>query len=227
MPSLRALLPRQRRALAFAAVGLTLTVGAGVTTLAAWTDHEYVWGGLGDTNAVPGGTNGGVATSQFNVQQSVDGGTTWTDQMATPGGQITFSATAAALSPGTTTYGYVQLRTVTKSVAGTLSLSPASFPYPSTDAGLASTLTYGAKTGVSAANCSAGGYAGGGTALVADGSALTSGSGSTTFRLGAGTSSAPGTSVGICFAMTLPSSATTAVAGKTATPVWHFDAISD
>ena len=115
-------------------------IGLGTTaTLASWTDTEWVFGGTTNANGelVPG-----VGTSKFNVQQNVTspyvadvtstvGGvttiasTSFNDQAANPGGGLTFTAPAIALSPGTTTYAPVALRTAGTSVAGTLLLQPA------------------------------------------------------------------------------------------------------
>ncbi len=197
-----------------------LTAGATVTSLAAWQDHEYVWGGTGDT------TSSGLSSSTFDVQQntSATDGTNFVDQESTPGGQVSFSVAAGSLTPGDTVYGYLQLRTVTGSSGGTLALAGAT---PAPVNALSSALTYGAMYGATRANCTAGGFATNGTQLVAPSTPLTTGSGSTTFPLAAGTSTTPGTAVGVCFAVTLPAGTPRTVSGLTSQLVWHFDATSN
>ncbi len=213
-----------RRTLALLAGGLVLGVGAGATTLASWTDHESVWGGTGDTSTTFGGPGGGLSSSLFNMQQSVDDGAHYVDS-PTVGGQLTFSTGAAALSPGTTTYAYVLLRTVTGSVGGTVTLGGATIAGDST---LAGALEYAARTDVgSHANCSASGFGGNGTVLVPAHTPLTTGSGSTTFHLAAATAAAPGTERGVCFAVSMPSGVSSTLSGRTMTPTWTFDALSD
>src|SRR5580693_8056981 len=92
-----------QKTVALAAAGLVLLSGATVTSLAAWTDTEWVNGGVG---TVPS-----VASSQFDVQQNVTGdSTSWTTNLASPGGTVNFGAAAATLTPGTTVYGFVRLR---------------------------------------------------------------------------------------------------------------------
>ena len=211
-----------RKALALMAGGLVLGVGVGATTLAAWVDQESVWGGTGDTGTTSGGPGGGLSTSLFNLQQSADG-VAYLDAPTT-GAQLAFSANAAALSPGTTTYAYVYLRTVQKSVAGTVTLSGADL---AGDSGLRSVLTYGARVGAPASDCASGGSTTSGTELVPPGTPLGVGSGSTSFRLAAGTPSAAGAAKGVCFAVSAPSTLSSTLSGKQVTPTWHFDAISD
>ena len=221
MSFMKELRPKQRRGLALAAGGLVLAIGATVTTLAAWQDHEYVWSGTGDTNST------GLTSSTFDVQQNtsaVDDANFVDHESATDLGQLNFSVNAGALTPGDTVYAFMQLRTVTGSRGGTLTLSPATAAPANA---LATALTYGSRSGATRADCTAAGYAGNGTVLVPVGSALTTGSGSTAFTLGAATGAAPGASVGLCFAVTLPAGTSRSVGGLTTQPVWHFDATSN
>ncbi|MBA8815676.1 putative ribosomally synthesized peptide with SipW-like signal peptide [Microbacterium halimionae] len=107
---------RRRRILALAAGVGVLGLGA-TATFAAWTDSEWIFGGNG-ADAV------GVATSTFEVEQSIDGAT-WVQEEAAPGNEVTFSPNALALTPGDATYSGVALRTTSDSITGTLALNPA------------------------------------------------------------------------------------------------------
>lgn len=210
-----------RKALALVAGGLVLGVGAGATTLAAWVDQESVWGGTGDTGTTPGGPGGGLSSSLFNMQQSANG----TDYVDAPtsGAQLSFSAAAANLSPGTTTYAYVYLRTVVRSAGGDVSLRGAT---TTGDAPLAAALTYSARVGGTQAQCASSTFSSSGTELVPPGSPLPTPAAST-FALAAATSSSPGAAKGVCFAVTLPDTATSAVSGQQVTPTWTFRALSN
>jgi predicted ribosomally synthesized peptide with SipW-like signal peptide len=103
----------------FAIVAGCAAIGIGATaTLAAWTDSEWVFGGNG-----AGGP--GIGTSAFSVQQSTDGGLTFTDEPDNPGGEIVFAPDALDLTPGDSVYAGVALRTAANSVAGDVTLQPA------------------------------------------------------------------------------------------------------
>ena len=128
---------RRGKAMAILAGGAIIGLGT-TATLASWTDTEWVFGGTTNNGQyVPG-----LGTSQFNVQQNVTspyvadvtstvGGvttvasTSFNDRDSNPGGGLTFTAPAIALSPGTTTYAPVALRTDSTSVAGKLTLQKA------------------------------------------------------------------------------------------------------
>jgi predicted ribosomally synthesized peptide with SipW-like signal peptide len=210
--------PRGRLRAILAAMGV-LGIGAAVT-LAAWTDTEWIFGG---TDNGPG-----VGTSSFNIQQNVNDVAGWRDgQTEGTAGKLNFPVNATALSPGTVVYAGVSLRAAAGSIAGTAVLNGATAASGSSTT-LFTTLTYQAKTGVTQANCTAAGFAGNGSALVPAGTALSTGSGATTFALPAGASSAvPGAQVDVCFAITMPASATSqSLQGLAATPVWNFVATS-
>lgn len=210
--------PRGRTRAILASMGV-LGIGAAVT-LAAWTDTEWIFGGT-DSGA-------GIGTSSFTMQQNVNDGTGWRDGATeATGGKLNFPVQATALSPGAVVYASVSLRAAAGSIAGTAVLNGA-IPSGGTGTTLFGLLTYQAKTGVTAANCSAAGFAGNGTALVPAGTALGTGSGATTFALPAGASSTvAGAQVDVCFAVTMPSSATSASnQGLATTPVWSFLATS-
>jgi predicted ribosomally synthesized peptide with SipW-like signal peptide len=205
--------PRARhgRARAFLAGGLVLGVGAAVT-LAAWTDN---------VNA-----HGDFATGAWNVQGNVSSpfanGTSdanWQEYSTGTGGALAFVVNPTNLTPGDTVYAPIALR-----VDPTKNSNPASVTLNgATTSGstvLMSALTYAAKSGVSAATCNAANFAANGTSLVPAATALTTGSGSTAFTL-----AADSTPVSVCFAVTLPSSATT-VQSLSGQAVWTFAASS-
>src|ERR1700761_1226475 len=105
-----------QKVVALAAAGLVLLSGATVTSLAAWTDTEWVNGGVA--------TLPGVASSKFDVEQNVttDATNNWTTDQASPGGTVDFGALAAKLTPGDSVVGFVRLRVVIGSAPGTIQL---------------------------------------------------------------------------------------------------------
>lgn len=210
----------RKKAVALSAAGLVLVAGATVSSLAAWTDTEWIFGGAGGKP--------GIGTSSFNVQQNVTADTSsWTDQESRPGGQIEFSTQASSMTPGDTVHAFVRLRTAKGSDAGDLTLN-ADVPFTSSSTLLYNALTYQAGRVAGPAACNAAGLAASVAAdeqLVAAGSKLTV-DGSSTFTLQADS----GNEETICFALTLPDTAENAankkLQGQTATPVWNFEAIS-
>lgn len=112
----------KKRKIAAIAAGL-LVIGIGATyTLASWTDSEWVWGGAGNTP--------GVSTSKFEVQQNATSpfdnlAAHWNDHETNPGGGLTFTAGALSLSPNTTVYAPVALRTTADSAGATVTLQKA------------------------------------------------------------------------------------------------------
>jgi hypothetical protein len=202
---------RAQKIAAIAAAGVVLLGGATVTSLAAWTDNEYVQGGVGDEP--------GIGTSTFEVQQNTTGDPgDWTDEESAPGGVIDFGVAADSLSPGTTIYGVVGLQTTADTtVGGTLSLRGAT-----SDGDLFDALTYGARIVPSFGECDEDGYGASVTGIQGDGASLAD-DGDNTFTLLA----ASGDTKWVCFAITLADDADDSLQGQTSTPVWHFEAISD
>ncbi|WP_029069492.1 hypothetical protein [Jonesia quinghaiensis] len=110
---------RRRKVLAIASGGSVLGIGLSFT-LAAWTDTEWVFG------ANSAGDGPGIGTSTFEVQQSTESPfDTFVDAETAPGGAVSFSPNALALSPGVSTFAQVALRTTSDSAAGTLELQTA------------------------------------------------------------------------------------------------------
>ncbi|WP_228484574.1 SipW-dependent-type signal peptide-containing protein [Microbacterium cremeum] len=111
----------RRRLQAVLAAGIVLGAGTAVT-LAAWTDTENATGGFG--------------SSVFGTESQSQGSPTYASQTTAPGATLTFNATA--MSPGTSFYAWLNVRTTPAStVGGTVSLTSIA---PS--GGLASALQY-------------------------------------------------------------------------------------
>ena len=191
-----------------------LGFGAAVT-LAAWTDTEWVFGG-GEGDGDP------IGTSSFEVQQNLwdgaGGAANFVDRESLPGGQLRFAPGALALTPGDTITAAMQLRTITGSDPGEVTLAGA--VANGLDNELFDTVTYAAYTGVSQADCATN-TTGAGTVLVATGSPLTTAGGSS-FALAGNAAAA----IDICFVLTLPANAPDSVQGSTIAPAWEFSAIS-
>jgi hypothetical protein len=204
---------RAQKIAAIAAAGVVLLGGATITSLAAWTDSEYVVGGFDG--------NPGIGTSTFEVEQNTIEPVLWVNEEEAPGGVIDFGLGALSLSPGATVYGWVQLRTSpTSTVGGTLTLNGA-FDDQAPDSPLFTELTYGAKIVALPGNCDQTGFDGSATIVAAVGSAL-SAAGGATFVL-----DAIHTPKTVCFAVTLDSGAPDTLQGEVTSPVWNFSAISD
>lgn len=205
---------KAKKAVALTAAGVVLVAGATVSSLAAWTDTEWVWGG--------GSGTPGVGTSSFEVQQNVTAdSTSWMDQEKSPGGKIDFGVNANSMTPSDTVYAFVRLRTEPGSDAGKLALNGAASSIEGQK--LFAALTYEARIVGTSADCSATGFPGAGTSLVPAGSQLTTGD-TGTFTLAKNAAEEKT----VCFALTLPESAAAdeALQGLGTTPVWNFTAIS-
>ncbi len=231
--------PKRKRSLAkVLAISSAAAIAAvGVTgTLAAWTDTEWIHGG------VTGSPAGTVGTSTFEVQQSTDAAfATWSSQEANPGGAILFTANASALTPGDTTYATLALRTTATSVGGdvTLAAAVAASPLPTgvtvSDTGslLFDALQLEVATSATTfATCDAATFTAPptGATVIANGP-LSSISGNAAQTLAA----AAGSTQYYCFAISLPDAVTLAgihspvsdYMGRSVVPAWKFDAISN
>jgi hypothetical protein len=211
----------KQKVAALAAAGLVLFSGATVTSLASWTDTEWVNGGV---STLPG-----VAASKFDVEQNVtsSAGLNWTNGVASPGGTVDFGALAAKLTPGTSVVGYVRLRVITGSIGGTVLLDHGT---SSGSAAFLSALRFGAWLHPDPTTCTAALYnAVGYTQLVADGSAIGADS-AVPFTLVAGATGNPGTEQTVCFHLAFPSLSDPtdkSLQGLAADPVWQFNATSN
>lgn len=206
-------LRRRRRLLALASAGLALCVGVSVTSLAAWQQNIEVAGGNG---------NGGlIGSSLLKLELSLDGGNSWNTASVGTNGNLNFGTGASILTPGDTVYASVLLRAAIGSRGATVKLQGGTVSDT-----LIGALTYAARTGVLSPSCNAVSFSSVGSTLVGLGTALTAGSGSTDFTVPAATSSAPGSAVGICLAVALPSGVSSTLGGLTTSPLWRFDATS-
>lgn len=220
----------RRRVFAVAAGGAALGVGV-ATTLAAWTDTEWVFGGDG-----AGGP--GVGTSTFAIEQNTAAPgydpAAWTDEPDNPGGQMVFTAAGllgTELTPGDSVYAGVALRTKTASIAGDVELQPAvpAAGITTADSGdlLFDALDVRVATSSTSFTCDATAFTGGAT-IIADGPLASTG-GSVTQSL----AEASGSVQYYCFEVTLPDPIPLAVGfdpedymGRTIAPAWEFVATS-
>lgn len=201
---------RGQKVAAIAAFGIILVSGAGVASLAAWTDTEWVQGGVG--------TDPGISTSVFRIQQNTTTGSTgWVDEPDSPGGVIAF-VDASGLTPGDTAYGFVRLRTVDDSLAGTVTLNESALVGANS---LYGALRYGAGIVASTAECSAAQFGVGDDGLVPFDTSL-SADVAPTFSIAADASAERI----VCFAVTLPAGSPSTLQGLTTTPEWYFEAES-
>jgi predicted ribosomally synthesized peptide with SipW-like signal peptide len=215
---------RRTKTMAFLSGGLVL--GLGITaTLAAWTDSEWVFGGNGD------GSGPGLGTSTFEVEQNVSSpfvATAFTDSEVNPGQDLVFSPGALALTPGTSVYAPVALRTKAGSVAGSLALQSA---VPAAGAANAAVDAGGALLGAlnlrvvvspTPVTCDAAAFATG-TVLATGPLATTKPTATQAVAANAGTTQY------YCFEITLPTSPTLPTGttvdqlqGRAITPAWQF-----
>ncbi|WP_347123365.1 SipW-dependent-type signal peptide-containing protein [Microbacterium sp. SY138] len=187
---------RSRRLRAVLAGGLVLGIGV-AATLAAWNDSEY-----GSASFTAG---------RFDIVGAVDGSTFSSHATTGAAATLNFQLAPTAMAPGNATYALFSVKTANPSVAGTLQLT-AGTPGGT---GLATYLTYGVRT-IAGTTCNATTYAAG-TAVVADGSALTAGGSGTQAVTANGAAQ-----VNYCFAVTLPTTAPNAAQGLTMTQTWQL-----
>lgn len=214
----------------FAAIAAALTViGLGaVTTLASWTDSEWVFGGLNGDPDLPG-----VGTSMFNVEQNTDPDiepNQWADEDTNPGGGLSFSPGALALTPGDSIYAPVALRAAAGSVDGTVLLQKAVAAAGVTVSDQDHALWEAVQQRVAASEtpftCDSDAFSGSPTVIASGalGTAQEAGSGQS---LPAGaTDNDPGAPQYYCFELTLPSGSPDTLQGRTIAPAWEFAATS-
>lgn len=194
---------RWRKLRAVLAGGLVLGVGA-TATLAAWNDNEY--------------GQGTFTASRFDIQGSVDGGGTWSDNAASPGAAMTFNG--AGMSPTATRFASLQVRTkVDSTVAGTATLQTPTNSNPT----LAAALQY--RVVLYTGTCNAGSFTAGSTYLVGTSTvyaALDSVVTANPLPIGA----AGATPLLLCFQVLMPAGASTTLQGLSNTAVWRVLASS-
>ena len=156
----------------------------------------------------------------------------WVDRPNNPGDEMAFTANALTLSPGTSTFAPVSLRSVTGSVAGTLTLqaavAAAGTPAPQNDTALWNAVKVGVWTasGSTRPTCDSATVATAAwTNVVPAGTAIGSESAAAQ-SLAAASSSAPGVPQHYCFQVTLPTGSPATLQGLKISPAWQFIATS-
>ncbi len=210
----------RNRIFAVVAAGAVVAGGVTVGSLAAWTDIEYVVGGV-DADA-------GVTSSVFEVEQFTASDIAFDHYETEVGANVVdFGALAATLTPGDTVYGYVRLRTVIDSLGGTLTLAADTTVVADE---LSDALTYSAVLVSDYSDCNATDVGPSTTAtLVPAGTALDEvDDPAATFSLAASNGVAPGDEQAVCFVIDFDASYADddELQGQTVSPVWHFDAVS-
>jgi predicted ribosomally synthesized peptide with SipW-like signal peptide len=187
---------RSRMIRAILAGGLVLGVGTAVT-LAAWNDSEFV--------------TGTFTAGRFNLEGSTTDGTTFTDHASSPGGALSFTVPATALSPGATVSAPFAVRLAANTTdAASVTLTT------ETPTGTVTNLTYTLDIK------SAWGCGSSTSSTPISGSALNAGT--TTFPLAAGSPvTDPGAPVYLCFTVTAGAGL---VQGQTGAAIWKFTATS-
>lgn len=213
---------RNTRKIAAIAAG-ALVLGLGATyTLATWSDSEWIWGGANG--------EAGIGSSTFEVEQSVNGGTDWTNDLASPGGSLVFAPNALQLTPGDTTYAPVSLRTQAGSMAGDVTLKAAvpNSAITGTSTALWSAVRVSVYTSDAATAPACSAAAIGSWTAVSGLSNVELGTNATgTQRVNKGATSAdPGAAQHYCFAITLPTGSPDTLQGTKIAPVWQFDSVS-
>lgn len=199
---------RRRRVQAVLAAGLVLGIGTAVT-LAAWTDTENATGSFG--------------ASVFGTESQSAGSPTYASNTASPGAALSFGATG--MSPGTSFYAWLNVRTTAAStVGGTVALTSVA-----PTGGLASALQYRAvrMPGPSpSSTCNATAFSG--TPVFIAGAAA---SYLPVSQVPATQVSSPigaaGTQLGFCFEVRIQPGAANSFQGQTGTATWTFTATSE
>jgi predicted ribosomally synthesized peptide with SipW-like signal peptide len=198
---------RNRRLRVLLAAGLVLGAGS-IATLAAWTDTENATGSFG--------------ASVFATESQSQGTPTYAGHPTAPGASLTFNATA--MSPGTSFYAWLNVRTTAAStVGGTVNLTAAA---PS--GALAPALQYRAVrlTGPSpGAACDATAFAGTPT-FIAGAAATYLPVAQVPGTPVASTIGAAGAQLGFCFEVRIIAGSADTFQGQTATVTWTFTATS-
>jgi predicted ribosomally synthesized peptide with SipW-like signal peptide len=189
------------------ASGLVLGVGSFIT-LAAWTDTE---------NAT-----GTFAASIFDTQSQSAGSPTYASNTTAPGATLSFAATG--MSPGVSSYAWLNVRTTPETtVGGTLTLTAAT-----SSGGLAPALEYRAVRLASpnpTSTCTAASFTGS-PVFVAGGASsyipVTTVPGSPVSN----TLTSAGGALGFCFEVRIGTAAASTFQGLNATTTWTFSAVS-
>lgn len=131
---------RARKRKAILAGGVVLGLGAAVT-LAAWSDDVFA--------------DGTFTTGSFELQGSIDGGTTWLDNDSEDPADLTFALYPTDIAPGDINYAPLSV-----GVEGTQDALVTIPTVTGTNTALDPHLSYTIYTGVAAASCNAAGVSG-------------------------------------------------------------------
>lgn len=190
--------------------GLVLGIGA-TATVASWNDSEHA--------------SATFTSSTFDTESSVQGAA-YADNSASPGPVVTFSG--AGLSPGTSRYLSVNIRSKANSLAGTAALSGAEVSGADA-ATLGAALRYRVVRGN--ASCAAAAFTAAANYVVGTSAvsrALTGAQEAGVSNvLAAAPGTGPGAATGFCFEVTLPAGAPNSLQGKAAVATWLFTATSE
>lgn len=197
-----------RRVAAVLAAGAVLGIGS-IATIAAWTDNE---------NAT-----GAFSTSIFDTESQSAGSPAYASRPTAPGATLSFAATA--MSPGVSSYAWVNVRTTAAStVGGTITLTSAT-----ATGTLAPALQYRmVRLGAagSAANCVATAFTAGTPVFVAGASGTYSAVTTVPASPVANPIGAGGSELGFCVEVRVTPGSANSYQGQTATVTWAFTATS-
>jgi predicted ribosomally synthesized peptide with SipW-like signal peptide len=200
----------RRRAARWRAVlagGLVLGVGA-TATLAAWNDTEVA--------------TGGFTSSVFDLQSQSAGSPTYADHATAPGATLVFNATA--MSPGVSSYAWLNVRTSPAStVGGTVGLTALD-----RSGTLAPALEYRAVRTTSpnpTIACNAAAFAAPSTFIVGGASTWVPLSGAPPAAV-SNPIGAAGSAIGFCFDVRVMVGAANTFQGQTASATWTFTGTS-
>lgn len=200
---------RGARIRALLAGALALGIGA-TATLASWTDTEKA--------------QGAFTTSVFNTESSIDNGVSYADNNSGSGATLSFPA--SGMSPNTVRYASMLVRTKAGSITGTMTLSGGTYSPAGSDETtvLGAALRY--RVVSTTATCNAAAFSGSPTWVVGPTAQPLSTAGSVAVALAAAGVSTPGTASGLCFEVSLPSTADTGLQGRNSTAQWQIVATS-
>lgn len=193
---------RRRKVAAILAGGLVVGVGT-AATLAAWNDSEYAASTF--------------TAGSFNMNGSADQSAFADQDTATGAAGLAFSVPVTNLSPGDVVYAPYALRLDATTTNGANVVVDSV-----TNTGTYTNLTYGLVT-TSASGCNAAAFTGG-SAIVADGTALNSIGSPAGFTLAKPVAAADGAPTYLCFKVTAGSGLTQ---GQSGTATWKFTATSN
>lgn len=199
---------RSRRIAAVLAAGAVLGVGA-IGTIAAWTDNEEATGSFG--------------ASIFDTESQSAGSPAYASRPTAPGNVLTFNATA--MSPGVSSYAYLNIRTTAATtVGGTVALTAIT-----PTGALAPALEYRMVRMASASptsTCAAAAFGGTPVFIAGGASSYLAVTQVPASPIASTLLAAAGTPLGFCVEVRVQSTAANSYQGATATVQWSFTATS-